>query len=394
MDNPRKKTILTDRVLALTTIFLMALGWRGHAATVSTLPGWRQSNTSGFGNPANNTIGTLAVFNGWLYAGTWNEDGAQLWRTSNGQTWSQVTQPWTVSNTEVYCAIPYGSYLYIGTGNTSGGEIWRTNGTGWEQVASGGLGDANNYGFYAFAIFSNSLYVATANLAPAIGGSGNGVEIWRSQNGALGSWQQVNADGFGAGSTYPDVVMDVYQGYLYVGSSLVNDSTSIAQLWRTQDGTTWDPVFMDGIGDNGNTHVSAMAEFKGNFYLGMRNAAGGQLWRSEDGVNWTAVFTDGLGNPQNSRPYGLIVFDDHMYLVFSNVRTGAEVWQSSDGESWRQIVAEGWGDANNGFADYFDKAAAVFNQSLYIGTANYEEGGEIWQQLHLIHLPMIIRSSP
>lgn len=186
--------------------------------------------------------------------------------------------------------------------------------------------------------------------------------------------------------------MDVYQGYLYGGSSRIKDSTSIAQLWRTQNGTTWTPVFTDGLGDDGNTHVSAMAEFKSNLYIGLRNMAGGQLYRSEDGMNWTAVFTDGLGNPQNSRPYGLISFNNYLYLVFSNLSTGAEVWQSSDGESWRQIVTNGWGNANNGFADYFDKAAAIFNQSLYIGTANDKDGGEIWQRLHWVHLPLIARS--
>lgn len=155
MDSHRKRITLSILAIALMTGGLMALGGSVGATADSTPLDWQQSNANGFGNPANNTIGALAVFNGWLYAGTWNEDGAQLWRTSNGQTWSQVTQPWAVSNTEVYCATPFGSHLYIGTGNEAGGEIWRTNGTTWEQVASGGLGDTNNYGFYAFAEFSN-----------------------------------------------------------------------------------------------------------------------------------------------------------------------------------------------------------------------------------------------
>lgn len=394
MNNSCKRTVLTILAFAFATGFLLVLWGSGSAADGASPLGWQQSNASGFGNPENNTIGALAVFNNSLYAGTWNNNGMQVWRTNDGHTWNQEYPYWSNSNTEALCAAPFGSYLYVGTGNESGGEIWRTNGTGWWQVASGGLGDANNYGFSAFAVFSNYLYVATANIPPLIGGSGNGVEIWRSSSGDTGSWQQVNADGFGAGPTFTDIVMDVYQGYLYVGVPLIQGNTSIAQLWRSQNGTTWTPVFTDGLGDAGNTHVSSMAEFKGNFYIGMRNPSGGQVWRSSDGMNWTPVFTDGLGDPTNSRPYGLIVFNDHLYLVFSRPGIGAEVWQSKDGETWRQVVAGGWGDVNNGFADYFDKAAAVFNQSLYIGTGNNQDGGEIWQQLHWVHLPLTVRGFP
>ncbi len=395
MNSVWKKTVIVTLSTALVVGLLLFFAVIQMASAQSGALGWQQSNTSVFGDPTNNTISALAVLDGWLYAGTWNDNGAQIWRTSNGQSWSQVTPSWTVSNTEVLCALPFDSRLYVGTGNfDEGGEIWRYNGTSWQQVASGGFGDANNYGFTAFTVLSNDLYVATANVPPALGGTGNGVEIWRSANGNPGSWQQVNEDGFGVGPTFPDLVMDVFDGRLYVGISRIQDTTSIAELWRSQDGIHWTAVFTDGLGDAGNTHVSAMAEFKGNFYIGLRNPNGGQVWRSEDGVNWSAVITDGLGNPQNSRPYGLIAFGKHLYLVFSNVNTGAEVWQSKDGETWRQVVAEGWGDANNVFADYFDKAAAIFNQSLYIGTMNQEDGGEIWQQLHWVHLPLIVRGYP
>ena len=107
-------------------------------------------------------------------------------------------------------------------------------------------------------------------------------------------------------------------------------------------------------------------------------------------MNWTAALTGGY--VANSRPYGLIVFNDQLYLVFSNVDTGAEVWQTGDGVSWRQISAGGWGDSNNGFADYFDKGAVVFNQALYIGTVNNVDGGEIWQRLHQLYLPLVLKN--
>jgi hypothetical protein len=344
---------------------------------------WIQSSVSGFGSTQNHHISSLGVFGGQMYAGTWNEDGAQVWRTADGKNWSPFTPGWSASNTVVNVLQPFGNYLYVGVESlTEGGGIWRTNGANWAEVASAGLGDDNNYGVNAITVFSDTLIAATANFT-------TGVEIWRSATGDAGSWAQVNADGFGLGGGTGDVVMDVYDDYLYVGLGRWPGS---AELWRTDDQVTWTPVFTDGLGSPDNSHVSSMAEFKGHFYIGLRNGAtAGQVWRSDNGLNWTPVFTNGLGDTANARPYGLIVFDDQLYLVFSNFVTGAETWRSSDGVTWHQISEDGWGDSNNVFADYFDKAAVVFKGALFVGTYNEVDGGEIWQLLsRQVYLPLIL----
>jgi hypothetical protein len=52
----------------------------------------------------------------------------------------------------------------------------------------------------------------------------------------------------------------------------------------------------------------------------------------------------------------------------------------------------GWGKGDaNAWADYFDKAAAAFRDSLYIGTENDTDGGEIWQMLRQSYLPLVLR---
>ena len=340
------------------------------------VPGWRQTNIDGFGAPGVQ-VSTLDVFQGQLYAGTWP---GQVWRAADGRSWSQFTPPWSSSG--VSDAQPFGSYLYLGTSGDMGndvwvGEIWRTDGTSWEQVAAEGMGDINNYEVNVLAVFSDYLYAATSNAA-------TGVEIWRSASGDAGSWTQVNNDGFGGGSAWP-ATMDIFGGRLYVG--IVRDN--VAELWRTQNGTDWTPVFTDGLAEN-NTDVSAMAEFQGEFYIGLRNVvSGGEVWRSSDGLNWTPMFTGGLGKAANGRPYGLIVHGNYLYLVFSNDETGAEVWRSADGATWRPVMQGGWGDSNNWYADYFDKAAAEFQGQLYIGTLNWVNGGDIWMKLGDIYLPVI-----
>jgi hypothetical protein len=321
-----------------------------------------------------------------MYAGTWNDDGAQVWRTTDGRSWGQFTPSWSISTTAVCDAQRFGGRLYVGTESIAdGGEMWRTEGTAWERVASAGLGDINNYAFNAITVFSDTLLAATGNFV-------TGVEMWHSASGDAGSWQQANADGFGLGGGTGDVVLDAYGGYLYLG--LGRWPPGIAEPWRMDDHTTWIPVFTDGLGNSSNTHVSAMAEFSEYFYIGLRNeATGGEVWRSNDGVSWTSVFTGGLGNAADTRPYGLITFEDKLYLVFSNLSTGAEVWQSTDGVAWHQISAGGWGDGNNIFADYFDKAAVIFNDALHIGTYNEMDGGEIWLMLdQQVYLPLVLRN--
>lgn len=343
------------------------------------VPGWKQVNINGFGDPGNGFVSTLDVFDGYMYAGTWS---AKIWRTSDGQTWTQVAPSNWPTSTGVFDAISFGSYLYVGTAADGGGEIWRTDASSWEQVVSAGFGITQNYGINALTVFSDTLYAATSNRDGVL-------QVYRSSIGNAGTWTAVVTDGFGGNGVWQDVTMDVYNGFLYLGLG----RNGVAELWRTADGTTWTPVFTDGLAPN-NTQVSAMAEFNGGFYIGLRNVTtGGEVWRSADGINWTPVITGGLGSPNNGRPYGLIVFDGRLYLVFSNLVTGAEVWRSADGTTWEKVADAGWGDSNNYFADYFDKGATIFTNRLYIGTSNWANGGEVWLFLHnRVYLPLVLRN--
>jgi hypothetical protein len=348
--------------------------------------GWVQTNINGFGEREQG-LPTLEVFDGQLYAGTWNfySGTAQVWRSDGGTSWDDYSPGWSQNNTAVFDLQVFDSYLYAATEEqSSGGEIWRTAGSSWEQVASGGFGDSNNSIVNALTEFDGTLYAATTNNV-------TGTELWRSSSGNSGDWTQVNADGFGSGGTWQDVSFDVFGGNLYVGFG----RNGVAELWRSANGTAWNPVFQNGLGDPDNSIVSALEPFQGELFIGVRNVVtGGQLWRSSNGSDWTLVFSGGLGNSDNGRLYGLIVHGSSLYIVFSNVETGVEVWRSSNGSDWEQDVVEGWGDSKNWYADYVDKGAAVFNGSLYIGVQNRSNGAQIWKMLdesNQIYLPLITR---
>jgi hypothetical protein len=378
---PRKGSVPLARDGDGTLAVANSIGFRSQVSA-SGYPGWAQTNTGGFGDP-NQQVAALSEFNSYVYAGTqYDITGGQVWRSPDGRSWTEVTPSWSPDGADVYDTEVFGSYLYVGTLplDYAGGEIWRTDGTTWQQVVDDGFGDAHNYAVNALHVFGGALYAATL--------SDTGSEIWRSTTGNPNTWTQVNQDGFGSPGDFTEHTMDVVGGFLYVGLGRYG----VAELWRTANGTTWVPVFADGLGPN-NTLVSAMAEFGGQFYIGLRNLVnGGEVWRSANGLDWQPVITGGLGDPHNQRPYGLIAFDGRLYLAFSNLSAGAEVWQSADGFTWEQVVDAGWGDPNNQYADYGDKAAAVCRNSLYVGTQNYESGGEIWQKLHAIYLPEMLRS--
>ena len=271
--------------------------------------------------------------------------------------------------------VAHNERLYVGTYNDAGGELWRTDGVTWEQVVTGGFGDAANVELKNLAVFSHTLYVATGN-------SNGAPQVWRSTSGDAGSWSKV-ADSLGGYG-----VMHVYNNAFYLGMG----GGDGAELWRTGDGLTWTPVFTDGLGQE-NPYVASIAEFAGDLYIGMANGStGGQLWRSADGQHWTPVFTNGLGNPDNIRLYGLIASGEHLYAVFSNLTTGAEVWRMDAGGVWAPVALGGWGDSANGFADYFNKGAVLFNFDLYIATFN-DDGGEIWRLplARHIYLPLTLK---
>lgn len=141
---------------------------------------WAVVVSDGFGgNPATAT-GGMASFAGYLYVGAGNaRDGAQLWRTADGETWEPTIIPGfgDPNHAVVEAVFVFQGYLYVSAKNTrTGMELWRSSdGAHWEQIAPDGFGDSHNAGTNAsnaVASFLGHLYVGTSNTA-------EGGELWR-----------------------------------------------------------------------------------------------------------------------------------------------------------------------------------------------------------------------
>lgn len=133
--------------------------------------------TDGFGIPDNFAVSSLAKFGDYLYAGMWNPQGVQVWRSSSGSDWEQMHGIGNPAIGPTSALEVYKGQLYLVVENVSAGlEVWRTlNGIDWEQVGSAGFGDGNNQWSYwdnATTVFKGNLFIATNNFA-------TGGEVWR-----------------------------------------------------------------------------------------------------------------------------------------------------------------------------------------------------------------------
>jgi uncharacterized protein YjiK len=364
------------------------------------VPGWRQKNINGFGDRNNWAANRMSVWGNYLYVGTANNNtGGEVWRTANGATWSQVNLDGfgVVSNTSAMVGEAFNGYLYVGTGNSSAGaEVWRCatcNGTDWTRVISNGLGDGRNTTVERIVVFSNTLYATTDNNA-------TGVEVWKSSSGTPGSWTQSNVDGFGDAKNTGLWGVAVFNDYLYVATgqwdAFFSGTQTGLEVWRTNNGITWNQVNTDGFGDPAN--LSAWIEpFNGYLYaLSSNNGAGAQIWRCAtcDGSDWAQVISSGFGDGNNVGGSFMLGFDNHFYICTANNVTGAEIWRTTNGTDWSQVNIDGFGDSNN--VDIW--SGAVFNNHLFLGTRNDASwqnpanGGEVWQMLKQVYLPLILRN--
>ncbi len=365
----------------------------------SGVPGWQQANINGFGKLNNWAIHRMSVFNGYLYASTDNNStGGEVWRTNDGHTWAQVNIGGfgNVSNTTILVGESFNGFLYAGTGNLStGAEIWRCatcNGTDWTQVVSAGFGDVNNTTTERIVVLANTLYATTDNVI-------TGVEVWKSSTGNLGSWTQANADGFGDARNSGLWGVAELNGYLYAGTSqwdaYNNGGTQTgSEVWRT-NGTAWNQVNSDGFGDSNNIGVWLEA-FNGNLYaLSTNYDVGAEVWRcaSCNGSDWLQVAGNGFGVSNNPSGSFMLAFNGSFYAATNNTVTGTQIWRTNNGTYWYQVNADGFGDSNN--VDVW--SGAIFKGRLFLGTRNDTgsaspaNGGEIWQMLNQIYLPLVIR---
>ena len=355
---------------------------RGIAQAV---PDWEQANSNGFGEPQVGEVTALEAFDGYLYAGTHNPidpeplfDGAQILRSSDGLTWTAVTQPGfgnthDIAPPAILDFVVFNSRLYASTGRGNAGQIWRTlNGTIWAPMTVTGFSDPDNVEMAALAVYGGMIYAGVGNQV-------TGAQIWRSFSGDNNTWTMVAPVVPGADAATITGLAE-FDGALYAAVK----SDSPAQIWQSYGGAsgTWVTVVGDGFGDPDTLSTGGMSVFNGNLYVGAGNdAAGALLYRTTDGATWSQVIAPAFGDPNNQAVDMVFVSQNQLNVGVRNAVTGIEIWRSTDGTVWEQANLDGFGDSNNTVSNG-SNATGEFMSQLYVGTSNVVDGGELWRRLN------------
>ena len=200
----------------------------------------------------------------------------------------------------------------------------------------------------------------------------SGTLIWRTTNGT--EWEPF-ASGIGDDLNNTGAISSaIFNGMLYFG---VGNWTTGAELWRT-DGSTWSLVKENGFGNADNNAVSSLVAYRGYLYAGMFNETSLQIWRSDNGIDWTQVVNGNIGPIPPEGSNALEVYEGILYLVAGQETDGLQVWRTRNGTTWTQIAFKGFGDPQNTQA-FWDNATIVFKEKLYVGTHNFSTGTEVWK---------------
>lgn len=343
-------------------------------ASVQAIPAWQQVNSNGFGDAQNDEVSALAVFNGYLYAGTSNAtDGALIYRSPDGLIWNAVIEPgFGIPHDTAPPAIldleVFNGQLYASTGRGDGpGHIWRTvNGVNWAPVVNAGFGDPDTVDISPLIEYNGMLYAGAKNLI-------NGAQIWSSYTGDSNSWTQ--AAPATAGTVTASVTgMTIFTETLYAAIQ----SAAPAQIWHSY-GADWTTIVSSGFGSPQTVQTGGLVAFGGALYVGAGNtASGAQLWRTVNEESWEQAIPAAFGEASNKKVELLFDFQGVLYVGVQNTTTGLQLWRSTNGTDWERANAVGFGDSKNTTTNG-SNAVAQFLGQLYVGTSNTLTGGELWR---------------
>ena len=236
---------------------------------------WRPVSEFGFGQLGNKGIFEMTAFGDHLYAGTFNLEGYQIWRTmAEGEVpyrWEKIIEYGAYRGALNQCACsmyPFKGALYVGSGIQGGGIDRQHN-----------IGPAPPELIRIFPDGHWDLLVGDARQTP------DGYK--NPLSGYLPGF-----DNFFNGYFWR---MCEHNGWLYL--STFNWSCALCYANRQ----SWPQAFADIINKLGVQFV-------------MDRLSGFDLHRSFDGENWVPVTTNGMGNPYNmglrtmsSTPFGLFI---------------------------------------------------------------------------------------
>jgi len=252
-----------------------------------------------------------------------------IWATDGATFWPVVEDGFgNPDNSGVYSLASYGGWLYAGTMNyATGYEVWKLEGPGDDgttpvQVVAGGGPDPRNEGAMTMYVFDGKLYVGSGigyGYNPLSGNGFKGCDLIRLEE--TGAWETIVGpnsrsgydSGFGCFTNAYLWWMEEHDGWLY--ASTYDMATSLSMLAPYIKEII---ELIEELSSGGYKQASALDRVM---------HAGGDLYKSPDGVTWQPVFIDGLGDPGNWGIRTMKSVGDYLYLGMGNPFDGLEIWR-------------------------------------------------------------------
>lgn len=350
-----------------------------------------------------------------IYGGSYQVNGQGYLLTSeDGLEWNSIEypvaegyfiRPMKVFENQLYAAncqplfTNETSYLYV----SDNPEL------GWRRVNT----DVIQGEIFSMALFNGYLYVGAM---PA-----GGFAIWKSNDPESGNWELVVDKGAGEGLNEIPMIMEEFNGYLYIGSGINGAilSTNPDNRWvlpkgydviRVSRDDNWEVIigkepilptdpttgvrnnglYHPGFGNMFNPYCWSMKEYRGRLYIGTWDSA---IFYKTTLLDW--IESDQL--VQGLLQFAGIVLsqidfdslDDYDYGIwlrelknsFRNYpqSLGFDMLVTDDGEHFEKYSIDGFRNPENyGIRNLYEAS----DNKLYIGTANPTQGCEVWVSDH------------
>lgn len=232
--------------------------------------------------------------------------------------------------------------------------------SGWEQINEDGFGSRNNIAPRGTTIFNDTLVVGTMNV----------IDYWAGLNTSQRLKEFLKSS----------IIVKLWKNFQSNGCEIWSyDGTALKQIVGDNDGA----VMKAGFGNKNNLETGTLIEYKGYLYAGVHNQEeGGQIWRTKHlGEEWELVINEGFGDKTNAAVWVAEIFNDYLYVGTMNLKKGFEIYRTNNGVSWENVVGRtaktkrGFGTRTN----FYAWSSCVYDNWLYIGTANLQGGGELWK---------------
>jgi hypothetical protein len=298
--------------------------WRSPTGDPGT---WQQV----WSNPEEGSIRALAVHNHVLYVAVSHEQRrpglpGEIYATDGDAVWMVIGDGFRgPGNTGIYSLASFNGWLYAGTSNSQlGYDVWKLEGPGGDgpiRVVTGGGPSPSNQSTTQMLVFQDRLYV------PALILGGINLHGFPMRGADM---IRIDADDNVETVVGPDSLGGVESGFgqvtnPYLWSVVEHEGKLYCGTW---DSVSLLPVVLSNLPQIVKALVANILykPFREPYDIVTDNGA--ELYVSNDGVYWEPVFTDGLGNPDNYGVRNMVSAGGTLYLGMANVAEGLEIWCS------------------------------------------------------------------